>query len=63
MKNRKIKVVYDKKTGNIIPCIWEKDGTVTITSKKKVNLENIIVSMVDVNLVDFETNMVLLLER
>jgi hypothetical protein len=56
----KIKVVYDKFTKRLLPCTWNKDGTVTIfyDNYNTNNEIDPIVSMVDSKYVDFDTGIV-----
>ena len=51
----KMKVVYNKKTGELVPCIWNKDGTVTVTTTGYIDEKYVIVSMVEACYVDLET--------
>jgi len=50
---KKIKVLYDKKTKKLIPCRWNKDGSVDILDTEN-EYEEPTVSMVDADYVDFE---------
>ena len=58
--NKKIKIVYNKKTGRIVPHFWKPNGTVVIgkLTKEHEPVDDIVVSMVDEKLVDFDTNYV-----
>lgn len=57
-----LKIVYDKITRKIVPHVWNDDGTVTIIASGIFNLDNVVVSMVDVNRVDF-VNCVILIDE
>ena len=54
---RKIKILYDKVTKKLIPCRWDKDGTVVILDTENEYKEPI-VSMIDADFVDFENGVV-----
>ena len=54
---RKIKILYDKVTKKLIPCKWDKDGTVVILDTENEYKEPI-VSMIDADLIDFENGVV-----
>lgn len=58
----KIKIVYNRKTGKIVPHSWFTDGTVALgkLTEEDEPFEEIIVSLVDPRLVDFDTDYVIL---
>lgn len=55
----KIRIVYNELTMKIVPHIFNDDGTVFITATGIMDDENIIVSMVDINRVDFSKGYIL----
>ena len=54
---KKIKVLYDKKTKKLIPCRWNKDGSVDILDTEN-EYEEPTVSMVDADYIDFKNEIV-----
>jgi hypothetical protein len=56
----KIKVVYDKRTKKMYEFTTNDLGEVEIISQYPYEMDNLIVSMVDVNLIDFENGYVMI---
>ena len=55
--DKKIKILYDKVTKKLIPCRWDKNGTVSILDTEN-KYEEPTVSMIDVDLIDFDNGVV-----